>query len=283
MPFLTGVTTAEERPHAFAVSFSLSPLGALLGASLGGLLPGRFASALGVSLEQPRPYGYALAVGMLVYAPVVWALWTLPEKGGEASAGVEPASGRGGAVPYALLGAMALVSLLRVGGEFVTRTFFNVYLDSVWLVPTATIGAVVALANLLTIPAPLIVPLLVGRWGRVATIVAGTLGVSGSIAILAAGGHWMVAAVAFVAMNAVAAIARSVWMLLTQERVEPEWRSMTSGVTNLASGLGLAAMSSVGGVLAARQGYPATFVAGAALVALGAFVVWLRFRAKRAR
>jgi MFS family permease len=277
MPFLTGVTTPAERPLAFALSFSLNPLGAFLGASLGGLLPGVFAAAMGVSLDHPRPYGYALAVGMLVYVPVVWALRTLPEERGAASAGVVRATEHGRA-PYALLGAMALVSLFRVGGEFVPRTFLNVYLDTVWLVPTATIGGVIAVASLLTIPAPLATPLLVKRWGRVATIVAGTLGVAVSIAAMAAGKGWAVAAAAYVAMNTLAAIARSVWMLLTQEIVTPEWRTMASAVTNLASGVSLAAMSSVGGILAERRGYATTFAIAAGLVVLGALVVWLSFR-----
>ncbi|MBN1640272.1 MAG: MFS transporter [Anaerolineae bacterium] len=276
MPYLTGATTPEERPHAFALTFAVHPLGAFLGASLGGLLPGLFASVMGTSLDQPRPYGYALVVGMLVYVPVIWALWTLPEpRGGRAAVG--PAPGRG-AAPYALLGAMALVSLLRVAGEYVTRTFFNVYLDSVWRIPTPQIGATIALANLLTIPAPLLVPPLVERWGRVSTIVVATLSVAGCIAALAASGQWMAAAAAFVGMNVAASVARAVWMLLTQEYIDPAWRSMAAGVTNLASGIGIATMSSVGGVLAVRQGYPVTFAVGAALVALGALVVWLRFR-----
>jgi predicted MFS family arabinose efflux permease len=276
MPFLTGVTTPEERPHAFALSFSLSPLGAFLGASLGGLLPGLFAAATGTSLAHPRPYGFAIAAGMLVYLPMIWALWKLPEPG----AGRGDPATKVSAMPYALLGAMALVSLLRVAGEFVTRTFFSVYLDTAWLVPTATIGAAIAVANLLTIPAPLLVPAIVERWGQVTPIVAASLGVACSIALLAVGGQWVIAAAAFVAMNVLAALARSVWMLLTQEYVDANWRSMAAGVTNLASGIGLAATSSAGGVLAAQQGYAATFGAGAVLVALGGLVVWLCFRAQ---
>jgi predicted MFS family arabinose efflux permease len=207
---------------------------------------------------------------------VIWALSTMLDERAGTPTAAAPAAARG-AVPYAVLGATALVTLLRVGGEFVVRTFYSLYLDSVWRVPTAQIGAAVAFANLLTIPAPLLAPPLAQRWGRVKTIVVATLGVAGSIAVLAAGGGWMASAAAYVGMNLLAAVARAVWLLLTQEAVAPEWRSMSSGVGNLASGLGIAAMSSVGGVLAVQQGYSATFAAGAGLVALAAPVVWLFF------
>lgn len=279
LPFLTAITTAEERPHAFAFYWALNPLGATLGGVVGGLLPGFLAGVTGTPVDQPRPYGYALALGMLVYVPILWALSTLRE--GQPQRRTVDDRVERGAAPYVLLGVIALVCLLRVGGEFTARTFFNVYLDSVWSVSTARIGATVAVASLLTIPAPLVTPLLIGRMGQVGTVVVGALGVAGSIVLLAFGGHWIVAAVAFVGLSALAAMARSVWTLLTQEAVEPAWRSTVTGVSNLTSGLGAAAMSSAGGVMVTGLGYGVTFVTGAVLVVLGALVLWLYFRVPR--
>jgi MFS family permease len=80
-PYLTAVTSPEERPLAFALVISLRPLGAMIGSLLGGLLPGLFAGwggVFGSSLIDPRPYGMALAVGLLVYVPVFWVLRLLP-------------------------------------------------------------------------------------------------------------------------------------------------------------------------------------------------------------
>jgi predicted MFS family arabinose efflux permease len=280
LPFLTSITTVEERPHAFAFYWALSPLAAGLGGVVGGLLPGFLAGLTGTSVGQPRPYGYALALGMLVYAPLLWALFALRE--GQPQGRRTETRGKGGAVPYVVLGVIGLICLLRVGGEFTARTFFNVYLDSAWSVSTARIGAAVAVASLLTIPAPLVTPLLVGRLGRVGTVVIGALGVAGSLVLLAFGGHWLIAAVAYVSLSALAAMARSVWTLLTQEAVKPAWRSTSAGVSNLASGLGLAVMSSAGGLMVTGLGYGFTFVTGAVLVALGALVLWLYFRVPRA-
>jgi MFS family permease len=275
LPLLTEVTSPEERPHAFALFWSLRPLGAFLGSLVGGLLPALIARGLGLSLGQPRPYGYTLIIGLLAYVPVVWALTAL--RGGQPLERSGVSTADRSAVPYAALAVIALVSLLRVGGEFTARTFFNVYMDSVLFASVAHIGAAMALASLLTIPAPLVTPVCVKRFGRVATIVVSALGVSTGIVLLGLSNHWTVASVAFVSIGALGAMARSVWTLLTQESVEPEWRATTAAITNLASGLGVAAMSAWGGYLAAELGYGSMFLVGSTLVALGALLCWLYF------
>jgi MFS family permease len=279
MPLLAEVTTPEERPHAFALYWSLIPLGAFLGSLVGGLLPGLLANKLDVSLDRSSPYSYTLALGMLLYLPVIWALAFLRAGGPRGRVG--PTTASWSRAPYTTLAVVGLVSLLRVGGEFSARTFFNVYMDSALFASAARIGAVMALASLLTIPAPLVTPPVVERIGRTRTVVATTLGLSASVALLALSGHWAVAALAYVGLGALGAMARSVWLLLSQESVEAEWRSTTSAVGNLASGLGVAGMSAVGGYLAVAVGYGSTFLAGAVMIALGAVVCWLCFRAPR--
>jgi len=300
-PYLTTVTSPEERPHAFALVISLRPLGGFFGGLLGGLLPG-FLVSLGLgpltaSLSQPRSYGITLALGMLVYLPVVWSLWTLPRDDpksmAERRAAAPPTapgarqnedpdwdrlSARSRSAPYGVLAAIALVCALRVGGEFAARNFFSVYVDATWGITAAQIGSVVAVSSLLTIPAPLITPALVQRYGRVATIAAGALGVALSIVLLAVGGNWAIASIAFISMSVLAGVARSVWSLVVLGFVDAVWRPMSAAVANLFSGLGNTIMSSVGGVLAAGVGYRATFMTSAALVALGAVTVWVAFR-----
>ena len=287
-PYMADMTTPEERPYAFALALSLSPLGGFLGSLAAGLLPallvGLGVRAFGPSLADARPYGATLIIGMLVYVPLLALLLTLPKPGSVDGVGVESAPGAGDAevthrwsrragAPMALFVAVAFICALRVGGEFTARTFFSVYLDATWAVPTLQIGGAVALASLLTIPAPLVTPALVARWGRAWTIAVGALGVAGAILLLGLVGHWRLAAGAFVVMTVLAAMVRSVWSLLVQESVSSSWRPTASGVTNLASGLGVAAMSSAGGFLAAELGYSAMFAAGAVLVGLGALVV----------
>jgi MFS family permease len=277
-PYLANSTTPEERPHAFALMISLAPLGSFLGSLLAGLMPGFLirSGLLAVALDHPRPYGTALSLGMLIYLPMIAVFMTLPKH--PAQIGPAPARVERGRSPWGVFLAIGIVCALRVSGEFTARTFFSVHLDNTWAVTAARIGAAVAIANLLSIPAPMITPLLVQRLGRAGTISLGALGVAGSILLLGLSPTWQAAAAAFIAMTVLAAMARSVWSLVVQESVGTAWRSAAAGVSNLTTGLGVAAMSSVGGVMAATLGFRATFTTSAILVALGALAVWLAFR-----
>ncbi|MBN1248862.1 MAG: hypothetical protein JXC32_14470, partial [Anaerolineae bacterium] len=299
--YLTAVTSEVERPLAFALVISLRPLGGFFGSMLGGFLPGLFVRANGEtslsSVTQPRAYGLTLALGAVIYAPVIWSLWTLPRDGPseqpqgvspqadtvpEAPALSQPAWARLAALsrgaPLGILVSIAVVCFLRVGGEFTARTFFSVYADARWAIPTAQIGGIIALSSLLTIPAPLVTPALVARYGRVKMITAGAAGTAASIALLGVGANWGLASLAFVGISVLGAAARSVWSLVIQESVDEVWRPASAAVANLFSGLGTMAMSSAGGVLAAGVGYRATFLSSAALVAAGAVTVWFAFR-----
>jgi len=294
-PFLVRVTGETDRPLAFALMIALRPVGAALGGMMGGLLPGALVKlGLGdrlTSLTQPRPYGLTLALGALVYLPVIWSLLTLPrddpgwlaqhQDSDAAVVGVALAGNRGalrGPMPTLVLAAIGLVCALRVGGEFTARVFFSVHADANLGATAAQIGTMVAVSNLLSIPAPLVTPALVRRHGRVSTVAASAMGVALSIGLMTAGGSWATLALGFIGLTVLAAAARAVWSLMIQELVEDGWRPASSAIANLTSGLGTMAASSAGGLLAARVGYPATFAASAALVGLGAVTIALAFR-----
>lgn len=273
-PLLMAVTGPEERPYAFALLWSLNPLGGLLGNLLGGLLPGFLAGLGGMSLEDPRPYGFSLALGVLVCIPLVVATRNLRE-GGRPS----PPEKRPGfryLTPYATFAAIGALSFFRAGGESSARTFFNVYLDSVLLVSTANIGATMALANLLTIPAAMVMPAIAIRIGKLPSLVLSIVGVAGSLAFLGMSGSWLMAGFAFVAMCVLSAMFRVVWTLLIQESVEIEWRAVSAGIANLTAGAGFGLMAGSGGYLVQSIGYDKIFLIGAFLVLLGALplVAW---------
>jgi len=273
-PLLMAVTRPEERPYAFALLWALNPLGGLIGNLLGGLLPGFLAGLGGMTLQDPRPYGYSIALSVLVCIPLAVATRHLREGGMPPS--TEKTADRRYLMPYATLVAIGALSFLRAGGESSARTFFNVYLDSVLLVSTANIGATMALANLLTIPAALVMPALALRFGKFPSLALSIVGVSGSLAFLAFSGSWVMAGFAFVAMCVLAAMFRVVWTLLVQESVEVEWRPLSAAIANLTAGAGFGLMAGGGGYLVQRVGYDKVFLTGASLVFLGALTlgVW---------
>jgi predicted MFS family arabinose efflux permease len=270
-PLLMAVTGPEERPYAFALLWSLNPLGGLIGNLLGGLLPGFLAGLGRMTLEDPRPYGYSIALSVLVCIPLAVATRRLREGGRPPP--MDKAPGLRHLTPYATLAAIGALSFLRAGGESSARTFFNVYLDSVLLISTVNIGATMALANLLTIPAAMVMPAIALRIGKLPSLALSIVGVAGSLAFLGLSGSWLMAGFAFVAMCVLSAMFRVVWTLLIQESVETEWRAVSAGIANLTAGAGFGLMAGGGGYVVLNIGYDKVFLIGASLVILGALTL----------
>jgi len=278
LPLLMAVTGPEERAYAFALLWSLSPLGGLLGNLVGGLLPGFLADLGGISLQDPRPYGYSIALGVLVYVPMAMATRHLRE-GGKPQPTTKH-KGPSHLTPYATLAAIGAVSLFRAGGESSARTFFNVYLDRELLVSTASIGVTMALANLLTIPAALVMPAITQKAGKLTSLMASVCGVAASLMLLAVSRSWGMASFAFICMYVLAAMFRVVWTLFTQEAVEVEWRPMSSAIGNLTAGAGYSLIAGIGGYMVQSIGYHGVFLIGAFLVILGAITTFTCFSRK---
>jgi MFS family permease len=66
-PYLMTVTGSRERMHAFSVQSALFPLSAFLGSLAGGLLPGLYARALGLSMDNPAPCRLSLLTAAAVF------------------------------------------------------------------------------------------------------------------------------------------------------------------------------------------------------------------------
>jgi len=286
LPILAGHTGPEERPLAFSLYASCTPLGAFVGSWVGGLLPGWFAGLLGATLSQPRPYGLALGGCFVALVPVFIAFLRLPEQRTAQTTGALASTGLAlerAKAPILLLAAIGLVTWLYTGGQFAARTFFNVYLDRALAVSTARIGASMAVASLLAIPAPLVMPALVRRLGQVPALLNALAGLVLALLLLAMSGGWIAAAAAYAAILMLVAGVNAVWSLVTQEAVAREWRSASSALYSLAGGLGSAMMSAGGGYLVARVGYQTLFSLGAGLVSLAAVVAGLVFLGRRGR
>ena len=277
-PYVMGAAGETERNHVFSVQFALGPLAAFAGSLAGGFLPGLFSILLHTSLESPAPYRYPLMIGALMLAPSAFLMWATHEVKTAAPVRSTAHSGR---APYALVAVLTLIILLQVSGEGVARTFFNVYLDAGLGVPTSWIGMLSAFGQLLAVPAALLTPALLNRWGNNRVFIASALGITASLLPMALLSHWGAAGAGFMGVMMTAATARTVANVLGMLIVKPEWRSMTAGATSMAVGLSWATMSLGGGYLIAVLGYPSVFAGGALLTFAGALLFWAYFRIPR--
>jgi MFS family permease len=278
IPFLMGATGPEERNHAFSVQIALSPLAGFAGSLVGGALPGAFSAALGVPLEGSVPYRYPLLIAALLLIPGVLAL--LPTREVQSTQAQERAT-EARRIPYGPIILIALVAMFRFAGRGATVTFFNIYLDAGLHAPTALVGALSAVGQLLSVPVALAAPVLVARWGNGRTIVLGSFGIALSMLPLALIPHWGAAGLGFMGVAALFSMTTAPLRVYSQEIVSPEWRPAMSGALMMGAGLSASAMSYAGGYLITALGYPGLFLTGAGLAVAGALLFWAHVRAAR--
>lgn len=285
-PFLMSATGSTERQHVFSVQAALWPLAGFVGSLLGGFLPGVFAGLLGTPLTQPAPYRYPLFIAALLLIPAILAMVVArdidPTK--QQVATVDPAQPPlldTAAFPFAVIAVMMSVGLLRLAGEGSMRTFLNVYLDADLGVSTALIGALLALGQLLAVPAALFAPLAVARWGYQRTIVGGSLGITLSLLPVAFIPHWSAGGLGFMSVMVLTAIVRPAFTVYSQEIVPPNAWAIMSGATAMAAGLSWSLVAFGGGYLVEALGYRSLFLSGAILSAAGGGLFWAYFRTPR--
>jgi MFS family permease len=292
-PFLTDSSGSRERSYVFSLLFTLMPLGGFAGNLLGGVLPGLWAAVLGASLDEPAPYGYALLTGAALFLPAVAALLATSDPrrraAGEAGPAVAPAADvrplrrRAQAPPYGLIGVIMLVTLLQGAGMGATGAFFTVYLDAKLGVPTTLIGTLGAAGKLLAMVAPLVVPLLMTRWGSVRTTARASLGVALSLLPLALIPHWAGAGLGLAGVLVLGGMMTTANHVYTQESVAPQWRPTMQAAITMAGGATTALVAYAGGHLIQRLGYPAFFATCASLTAASGVLLSAYARIRRGR
>jgi MFS family permease len=284
VPFLMGASRAGDRNYVFAVQAALWPMAAFAGSVLAGLLPGLFAAVLGTSLDSPAPFRFPLWISAATFIVAVLAMRRTHDPEPE----LRPAT-EGTAVPLrmptAIIALMSLVIFLQASGEGAARTFFNVYLDQGLGVPTAQIGLLAGLAQLVGGLAALLTPLLVARMGNGRTFIWMSLGMALAQMPLALVASPAAAGAGYMGLLALVSISRPAGTVYNMEIISPAWRATMSGVTTMALGLSWGMMNFAGGFVIATRGYPAIFLIGAVLTAAGAllFAAHLYARERRER
>ncbi|HEY7983258.1 MAG TPA: MFS transporter [Ktedonobacterales bacterium] len=312
-PFLAANSDEAERTPVFALSTALGFLAAVLGSLLGGLLPGVFASAAArhsgvITALAPllarghlaQSYELAIlatgAIALPSILPIFWLTETRPAAA--AASSVAPAAR---VASGAWLGAWlrrydwrAILAQLRViangpigrfaatqsilgfgaglFGPYVALYFVNALGASV-----AFFGALSsALTILLAVGSLVIVPL-AARLGKIRAAVVTqalslpfllTLGLAPTLAV---------AAVALLIRGPLMNTSGPALQAYLMDRTAPEQRVLASGVYNVSWQLAGALGAGAGGLVIARVGYHAVFVAAAALYAVSITLVALWF------
>jgi MFS family permease len=270
-PYVMKMAKPAERPHIFTLQQALLALLAFLGALVAGILPGILANRMGISLDAPAAYRYALWLTPLFYLlAVVLILQAQPDTPVRRQSKTDGQA----AAPLLLIVFIALIIFLQTLGEGMVRTFFNVYLDTDLQVPTAQIGLIMGVSQLLPVLAALSAPLLMTRWGvgRTLALVGGLIA-SAFLLLLAFIPNWLVAGLAYMGIMSTTAIAGVGRNLYSQEAVVPRWRTAMSSAVTIGMALGWALAAALGGTIVAGWGFTALFLTGAIMAALSGVIL----------
>jgi MFS family permease len=273
-PFLIGATRPEERSHVYSVQSALFPMAGFAGSLIAGLLPGLFATVLDVPLAHPAPYRYPLWIVALLLLPGLAALSAIGEFNTGQERGRRP---RRGDMPLAPIALLSVCLLFQATGQSATMAFFNVYLDDGLQVTTQNIGAISAVAQLMSTLASLSLPLLSTRWHRGRIFVWTSTGAALCMLPLALVPSPAVAAVGYLGIMVLYGIAYPAVNLYQMELVAPQWRTAMSGTTAMANGLNYSAASFAGGQAIQVWGYGPFFLVGAMLTLAGVLLFRIYF------
>ncbi|RIK47463.1 MAG: hypothetical protein DCC57_14365 [Chloroflexi bacterium] len=291
VPLVMDIAAAEERTHAFSMQTALLALAAFSGALIGGFLPRLFAALMGMTLHQPAPYRLPLVFAAALMVPAVWAILSIRHEATadgdmpSAAAGAAHAGGLRGAETGVILTLVLLstVRFFQVGGIGSASTFFNVYMDAELSVATGQIGMLAAVARLMGVPAALLTPVLVARWGAPRAVLGASTMTALSMLPLALIPHWGAAGLGYVGVTALSSIRYPAFLIYSMELVPPNWRGTLAGAGEMSGGLSFALMAFVGGYLIEAQGFTALFLTGAVLATVGTLLFYLWFMLPRAR
>ena len=262
VPALMAASSPENRNDAFAMSGVLRGLGTFVGTLFGGLLPGLFALAFGLGLDDPSPYRYALWISALLG---MVALPPLLKVGRLESTEPGEATSAGGTFPMLPVALVAGYVALSHGGGATCQSLCSAYMDTDLKMSVAAIGLVTAIGQFVAMMAPMVGPHLARQRGNGWILVVTALGVGLFLAPLALVPTGTAASIGRVGVLALSALQLPALQIFQMELVAVQWRSMAYGAASMAMGLGFGVMSLAGGYIAALWGYSWLFMIGVGL------------------
>jgi predicted MFS family arabinose efflux permease len=274
-------TNDAERNRVFSFQAALMSIGGFMGAWFSGRLSGFFINQFGVSSDSPWPYTWTLlAAAGLAVVGVVASLFLVEAQTGRTQSVAEDAGERRvveDPFPWKMILIVAVVISLRIVGELSARNFSNLYLDINFSLNPARIAYIFSVAQLFAVPAPLLAPMLMSRFGRHAVFNWATAGVAGCVVLMAMAGHWIMVAISYFFLLSLAQIARPAITIISMSSVTPKWQASMSSSNLIAIGLSGLAASLMAGLMIGSIGFRAFYLTAAAITLAGVVVFWFNF------
>jgi len=274
-PFLMENSTADERIHLFSVNSAMSQAAYIVGCMAGGMMPGLLAAA-GVDTASPLVYRYTLFLSLAVIALSAVPLLYMKE------AIKKPGPARRLAVLGSTLASRKVQRLIVVNGLIgigagMIVPFFNVYFHSLLAATTGQIGLIFSAGEVVMIAGLMIIPLIVGRFGKVKTIALSELASIPFLIMLAFTVNIYVAAFAYIMRMTLMNMATPAINSFNMELVPDAQRATVSSLTSMAWYLCMALSAYLSGIMMAGSNYVLPFMITCATYLCAASLYYLFF------
>jgi MFS family permease len=277
-PYIIGISKPEERSYVFAVQSAIFPAFAFVGSLFAGLLPGLFASAMGLSLDEPAPYRNGLLIVPLLY--VLMLVVFSRTKASEIST-QEPMIHSSGKAPIATLLVFGLIGVLQAVGDGAILSFFTIYLDQGLGMLPAQIGALIGAASLLPIAGALLSAPLMRRLGSGATFGWASSGLGAALVMMGLLPTVIATAISRMLAGSMLSIGGASRNLFSQEIVAMNWRTWSSAVSTVGMALGWTLAAFAGGVIIRNAGFGTLFMLAGAMAWLSAVLTFIFLRVRK--
>lgn len=272
-PLLAELADGQRRARLFGLQAGLSVLAGTAGSALAGVLPGLYASWLGLPSQGAKAYRAVILTGFSLYLVSLAPLLRLRTE--RASA----------AIPLRQFQSyrrfawnLALINGLIGLGAGLVLPFVNLFFRLRFSLPDHLLGLVFALNSLLIGVGNLASPLLARRFGRIQVVVAcQTL----SLPFFFLWGYVPVPSLAilgYLIRTSLMNLAGPMFSVAVMEAVPPELRSGASAVNTVFWQGGWALGALVSGFVQVRWGFDPLFPCTVVLYALAIAITWRVFR-----
>ncbi len=274
-PFMMRVAPANARNLVFSAQVATFSIMGFIGSWVAGVLPGAVAALSGVPEGDASSYRLALWLTPIAHVLCVVVISRIRNANEDASGGVTLGILR----PTRTLVFWGVLMYLLTASEGAVRAFFNVYLADHLSMSTAAIGQVFGIGQFISILGALAAPVLMRHFGAPKVIWLTTAGVALGLLTLSAVPLAEVASLAYISMLLLSAIATAARSVMSQEIVQPRWRTVIAAVQTVGLGLGWASAAAIGGAIVTGLGFASYFAISAALAAAAAvLVIWYMHR-----
>ncbi len=167
-PYITDLSTSEERAHLFAFSSGISLIAVLFGNLLGGFLPGLIKALHGTGTELVMAYRLALWLSLIPQAAAILMIVPMTH---DRTVGTRIHLDLGNVKHWSFIGKYATtVTIVGLGAGMIV-IFFNLYFQEVFEVPPHMIGVIFGINTVVLASGNFLAPAMADRIGKVRTVV----------------------------------------------------------------------------------------------------------------